>query len=311
MGDKSNIEWTDATWNPVLGCSKVSPGCQNCYAVPTSLRNEKMGAKDYRELTVLHPNGKRDWSGKVVCLDDRLEIPLRWKKPRRIFVNSMSDLFHPEVPFEFIDKVFRVMRQAEQHTFQVLTKRPERMLEFLRQRQCALPPAPNVWLGTSVENQATADERIPLLLQCPAAIRWLSCEPLLGQVDLKKQDGTIADERYNQFVLEQAFGDPRELWACPKCEGTRYRQTDPFADFCKPCKGTGVGIDWIVCGGESGPNARPMHPDWARGMRDQCQSNEIPFFFKQWGEFSESMQRVGKAKAGRALDGTEHNQYPR
>ncbi len=312
MGDKSKIEWTDASWNPVLGCSKVSPGCQNCYAVGTSHRNEAMHSPDYVGLTVLHPNGLRDWSGKVVCLENRLEIPLRWKRPRRIFVNSMSDLFHKDVPFDFVDKVFGVMAICPQHQFQVLTKRPERMREYfsdlnfrtemigieaeyksgfdrhiahLDDYSDAKPrwplPLPNVWLGTSVENQATADERIPHLLQTPAAVRWLSCEPLLGPVDLTKQDGTVGDERYNQFVLEQAFGDPRELWACPKCEGTRYRETDPVADFCKTCKGTGVGVDWVVCGGESGPNARPMHDSWAISLRSQCEATGVPFFMKQ------------------------------
>jgi len=366
VGDKSKIEWTEASWNPVLGCSKVSPGCQNCYAVQQSFRNEQMGSQAYSGLTVLHPNNIRDWSGKVTCLEDRLEIPLRWKRPRKIFVNSMSDLFHKDVPDEFICDVFNIIRRSNNeqqirgvgyHVFQILTKRPDRMADLVSRLRfdnknngrgvfldetpstvTAYPiirSLPNVWLGTSVENQATADERIPYLLQTPAAVRWLSCEPLLGPVDLTIQDGTVGDNRYNQFVLKQAFGDPRELWACPKCEGTRYRETDPVADFCKSCKGTGVGIDWLVCGGESGPKARPMHPDWARGLRDQCKQANVPYFFKQWGEYGPTenglllgkpngstikvytgfgegnlMTLRGKANAGRQLDGVEHNEYP-
>lgn len=318
----SKIEWTDETWNPVLGCSKVSPGCQNCYAVTMSHRVESMGNPNYTGLTVKHPNGQRDWSGKVVCLEDRLAIPLKWKKPRRIFVNSMSDLFHEDVPESFIRAVFSVCASARQHKFQILTKRPERMREILdriKYDMLAIRPGygaklPNVWLGTSVENQQTADERIPHLLQTPAAVRFLSCEPLLGPVDL------------------------RPSWLNP----TRQNNNP---------------ISWVIVGGESGPKARPMHPDWARSLRDQCQAANVPFFFKQWGEWGlnttkaiailsrsrsnqlyvvvsetksekpiayyaypqngtdeiggiETMSRVGKAQAGRQLDGQEHNEYP-
>jgi protein gp37 len=208
MGDNSNIEWTDATWNPVRGCALVSAGCTNCYAMRVAHRFSG-DSQPYAGLTKLTSHGPV-WTGDVTLWPDVLDVPLRWRRPRRIFVNSMSDLFHEDVPEEFIDKVFAVMALSPQHTFQILTKRPVRMRDYLLTVQnddkdfnrwsnagveitdspCAVIddadwPLPNVWLGVSVEDQATADERIPLLLQTPAAVRFLSCEPLLGPVDLK------------------------------------------------------------------------------------------------------------------------------
>lgn len=252
----SKIEWTEKVWNPVVGCSKVSPGCANCYAVNMAHRHSSNPnlSGDYHGLTVKHPNGQIDWSGKVRCLDHRLELPLRRKKPTMFFVNSMSDLFHEDVPDEFILDVWDTMNECRQHTFQILTKRPRRALEFsawfqnldIERKQArewagraASVALPNVWLGVSVENQQTADERIPLLLQTPAAVRFLSCEPLLGPVDLREYVPTMRNEGY-------------------------------------------VCVDWVICGGESGPKARPMHPDWARGLRDQCQAANVPFFMKQF-----------------------------
>lgn len=304
----TKIEWTDETWNPVTGCSKVSQGCKNCYAM--------------REWPRLAGNPKTAYFGReftdVRCHPERLDQPLRWSKPRRIFVNSMSDLFHPDVPDDFIDRVFAVMALSPQHTFQVLTKRPERMRAYMnhgegfgrwgfidgRARQIyaernrapfptgkvLLGPLPNVWLGVSVEDDATACTRIPLLLDTPAAKRWISAEPLLGFIDL---------EPYIQ-----------------------HRYLDHVATMPR--------LDWVVVGGESGPNARPMHPDWARSLRDQCVGAGVPFLFKQWGEWaprepyaSELMEsdelcgkwdgtsyRYGKRVAGRLLDGVLHGGYP-
>ncbi|OGT55081.1 MAG: hypothetical protein A3E01_10110 [Gammaproteobacteria bacterium RIFCSPHIGHO2_12_FULL_63_22] len=288
MGDKSKIEWTDATWNPVTGCTHVSEGCRNCYAE-----------------RVLPRTGQS--FDKVVCHPDRLNAPLHWRKPRRIFVNSLSDLFHEDVPDEFIAKVFLTMLSAKRHTFQILTKRPQRMLELLEKPSSAFPLAmmvgdtlPNVWLGISCEDQQTADERIPLLLQTPAAVRFISAEPLLGKIDLSVIGGKSA-VAYRMVRLE-----PRRL-------------------------------DWVIVGGESGPHARPMHPNWARRLRDQCQAAGVPFFFKQWGEWAEDpmldcgrgdkshsrqvasgglcnsiwMTRFGKKAAGRILDGRTWDEMPK
>lgn len=220
MSQYSTIEWTDATWNPVTGCSPVSSGCSNCFAAQLAATRLKH-LPAYEGLATVNSRGQGVFNGTIKLHEDRLLDPLKWRKPRRIFVNSMSDLFHESVPFEFIDRVFAVMALCPQHTFQILTKRPERMAEYLNRPAmtsllaravangpiqfwergshlyhyefdltpsgfswCGQWPLPNVWLGTSVENQAAADERIPHLLRCPAAVRFLSCEPLLGEVDL-------------------------------------------------------------------------------------------------------------------------------
>lgn len=287
MSDKSKIEWTDATWNPVRGCSRVSAGCTRCYAERMAARFSGPGgwAEGLAENT---PAGPR-WTGRVELVPEKLDQPLRWKRPRRVFVNSMSDLFHEGLSNADIAAVFGVMAASPQHTFQVLTKRPERMREWFRwaermaipgvKRRCVaawecvgrcadlagafdgpkrrrlnLPggdlyawPLPNVWLGVSVEDQATADARIPLLLNTPAAVRFVSAEPLLGPVDMRRG-------------IYQMSDDVR--------------------------RGTGtslVGIDWVIVGGESGPGARPMHPDWARSLRDQCEAAGVAYFMKQMG----------------------------
>ena len=264
MSDDSRIEWTDATWNPVVGCSKVSEGCRHCYAMKVAHRNAAMGSERYKGLTEKCSSGV-EWNGTVQTVPQVLDQPLRWKRPRKIFVNSMSDLFHPDVPFEFIRDVFLVMGKAHQHTFQILTKRPERMLEWFQwmpgygdamhgggsmttHEEILSWPLPNVWLGVSVENQQTADERIPLLLQVPAAVRWLSMEPLLGPVNIEKY----------LMVSITDIGNDR----------------DP-----------NINIDWVVVGGESGSRARPMHPDWVRSIQHQCYNRWCWFFFKQWGEW--------------------------
>lgn len=285
MSDQRNggIVWTKHSWNPLRGCSRVSAGCVNCYA--ESMAARFCGAGQPYEGTI-NPETKRR-NGKIKLVPEHLQDPLRWKRPRMIFVNSMSDLFHPSVPDEFIDQVFAVMALAKRHTFQVLTKQQKRMQEYLsrpavevriglaalgmvfdakgRNKKSTLGdgvnivgsdinpgalevwPLPNVWLGVSVENQETADERIALLLQTPAAVRWVSMEPLLGRVDISKWLESIPVEI-----------DPLQVAA---------------------------NIDWVVVGGESGTNARPMHPDWARSLRDQCAEAGVPFLFKQFGEF--------------------------
>ncbi len=343
----TKIEWAEETWNPVTGCTPVSAGCENCYArrMATRLR----GRCGY----------PADEPFKVTLHEDRLGEPLRWKQPRKVFVCSMSDLFHPDVPDEFIARIWWVMGQCagyldpsryRGHTFIILTKRPERMQKWLNgwndretRRQWIesfgevydwmsgpkyWPDVlPNVWLGVTAENQQRADERIPILLKIPAAVRFVSVEPMLGPVALDA--------------------------VCAATDG-----------YMQKIKTLLDGIDWVICGGESGPGARPMHPDWARSLRDQCQAAGVPFFFKQWGGWTESehasthlvhvgginrgtryfiprddattirnagykgerkiredlidrghpgwirMRRVSKKIAGRLLDGREWNEYP-
>lgn len=380
----TKIEWTDAVWNPIVGCEKVSAACKNCYAIPMAhrLAGIKASAKKYEGITAKTEGGKINFTGKVRLDDESLLKPLQWKKGRKIFVNSMGDLFHKDVPFEWLDKVFAVMALCPQHTFQILTKRSARMREYFDSRikddeyspvnNCgfcmreteryiskalieiaskslenyefltkhrsgvihiykggwanqlfvyrernikSIFPLKNVWLGVTVENQATANERVPHLLACPGKVRFLSCEPLLENIALGERH-----IKYDQFGNEvKAFSNYLE-----------------------------VGIDWVIVGGESGRGARPTHPDWVLSIRDQCTQAGVPFFFKQWGvnapltqieadsfdfpscdflmnEFSEVLStnntethrgryvgfaRLGKGKAGRKLDGIEYNGMP-
>ena len=293
MSDKTGIAWTDATWNPVTGCSKVSQGCKHCYAEREWGRlsaNPKAMAYYGRAFT------------DIACHEDRLDQPLRWKKPRMIFVNSMSDLFHEDVPDDFIDRVFAVMALAEKHTFQVLTKRPERMLRWfdpgfdnrehavgqaMREIAAArggddagLPewPLPNVWLGVSVEDQATADDRIPLLLRAPAAIHWVSAEPLLDFVDLERvawpgKGGHRVD------VLRGGYWNKANCIALgPSADlGEAKGGFTNHSDF--PAT-----LDWVVCGGESSfLKARSMRAEWVRSIIQQCREADTPIFVKQLG----------------------------
>jgi protein gp37 len=332
VSKNSKIEWTDATWNPVRGCEKVSEGCRNCYAARVAARFSGEGMP-YEGLAEMTTHGPR-WTGAIHLVSDVLEQPLLWRRPRRIFVNSMSDLFHEKVPVEFIVAVFRAMAAAQWHTFQILTKRPERMVSIMDNIRHGLKviypedtwpevhapgwPLPNVWLGVSVENQKAADERIPLLLQTPAAVRFLSMEPLLGPVDLRNID---YDRTVKIDCLTGLHG-----WPYPHAEQDKR-------------------IHWVIVGGESGPGARPMHPDWVRSLRDQCVEAGVPLFFKQWGEWApvpentplprnldnagwftsegfaphevgaiydgeEMMHRVGKKAAGRLLDGRTWDEFP-
>jgi len=263
MADKTKIEWTDSSWNPTRGCSLVSAGCTNCYAMKVAGGVAKAA---YAGLT-RQSGGRTVWTGEVRLVPEMLDQPLRWKRPRRIFVDSMSDLFHPDVPDNYIARVFAVMAGSQRHTYQVLTKRPERAAELLNDDRfwgnvwmfgmesfwddmhmamldviTPTEPLPNVWLGTSVEDQAAADERIPHLLRTPAAVRFLSCEPLLGAIDLR--------------LLRQQFTEP------------------PHRAYA---------LDWVIVGGESGPNARPCDVSWIRDIVRQCHDAAVPCFVKQLG----------------------------
>lgn len=395
MADHTHIEWTDATWNPITGCTLVSEGCTHCYAARLAATRLKHHPSR-KGLARLNAAGDAKFTGEVRFNRQWLDEPLRWKRPRMIFVCAHGDLFHPDVPDDWIDQVFAVMALAPQHTFQVLTKRPERMREYMLERWQPAParsipvgdvtfdfdaetkgedrrdqvvraaeemidtdkvlkrrfadldnplhwdanenlkatafawPLPNVWLGTSVEDQRRADERIPHLLATPAAVRFVSAEPLLGAIDLLPYlfIYTHADD-----VVLSAPGEASLPFNDPAA-------TDP-STIATPR------IDWVIAGGESGPGSRPMHPDWARSLRDQCNDAGVAFFFKQWGAFLptetdidsfyrpdferlgekvieadgvfsqkpfgqvfEVAGHVGKKAAGRLLDGIEHNGMP-
>jgi len=287
MSDKTGIEWTDASWNPVVGCSRVSSGCDHCYAMNQAHRIAHMLPDGPYPGTTRKGKKGVDWTGVVKCLPERLDIPIRWKNPRRIFVNSMSDLFHPTVPFEFIFEVYWVMLQASRHTFQILTKRPERRVEFFKwalENKPSIVCLPNVWEGTSVEHQEAADERIPHLLRCPAAVRWLSMEPLLGPVDLTP---------FNVRNYRAAYAKEHHIvTAGMELRGEWYERT--------------TFIDWVVVGGESGKKARPMHPAWARSLRDQCTHAGVSFFFKQWGKFIHEDQIWTDPSRARSLGEAEY-----
>lgn len=309
----TKIEWATDTINPIIGCSKISAGCDNCYAEKMAVRLSHMDTEGYDE--VLNHAGK--WNGRTAFVPSQLGKPMKWKKPRRIFVCSMGDLFHNSVSDDHQLAVFEMMRKAYWHTFFVLTKRPENMREFIRDLQANKGPdfirwpLPNVYLGVTAENQEQADKRIPELMKMDGCTKFVSVEPMLGPVDLSPWLPHFMDFSYT---------------------------TDPGR------------LNWVICGGESGPGARPMHPKWARDLRDQCDNAEVPFFFKQWGEwlpFGQEVShawrcntkpnqflvdgdavkggpfvarafkddgmyayRVGKKAAGRLLDGVTYNEYP-
>ncbi|KSQ21588.2 hypothetical protein APB26_31875 [Pseudomonas aeruginosa] len=344
MSRKTNIEWTDASWNPSRGCTRASPGCMHCYAEIQAARiitmdrgkNIPEGRGSYDGL--LAKGGQ--WNGTVAFVPEILDAPLRWKRQRKIFVNSMSDVFHESLDVSVIDKIFAVMALSyatsnEPHIFQILTKRSDIMLRYLKDPALmariqgeakvlrpgvelhleSMWPLPNLWLGVSVESQAYTS-RITNLLDAPATVRWVSLEPLIGPINLLRvQDGA---HTYN---------------ALSKREGIGYR---------------GVGLDWVVVGGESGDLARPMHPHWAESLRQQCAQTNVPFLFKQWGSWcprgpaslghpvvdrvpvmcvtelgaeraqtSEGdpgkdvwMNRAGKKRSGRSLNGVIYDDYP-
>jgi protein gp37 len=386
MADRTTIEWVVAlaeargavpsSWNPILGCSRASDGCTNCYAAAIAHRFGSKGKGVFAGLTDPDANGVPRFNGTIKVQGHLLTKPLGWRKPHVVFVGDMADLFHPGVPDDYLDSVFAIMALAPRHLFLVLTKRPERMRDYLttndrdeaigwasqnvlddlsggdetkkppfgcdpsvvsalihgpsapnaRFQHRHMWPLPNVWCGCTVEDQPRANERIPHLLATPAAKRFVSVEPMLGPVDL-------TDHPYH--------GIPGTSYSALWCD------EDPEDDVAFG----GASLDWVIVGGESGPHARPMNPDWARSLRDQCKAAGTPFFFKQWGawapgecigspqtktetgawwidrkwsieritaRFGQEMHtddepdvwRVGKLRAGRLLDGVEHNEVP-
>ena len=390
----TKIEWTDEVWNPTTGCDRTSPGCDNCYALTMAKRLKGMGQAKYQT------DGDPRTSGPgfgIATHADALTEPLRWKKPRRVFVNSMSDLFHARVDREFLARVFAVMADTPQHTYQILTKRPERAARILGERcKCGHPngehfraamewaatphsetyvpglkpsiyhragwPLPNVWIGTSVENQKYADLRIPSLMKTPAAVRFLSCEPLLGPVDLsawmppifpvaaEQAPATWAEWTWPDWVPARVREEIESFWGAGQGRsprdwirdmhhqgapphGVTLRMDDGFGPNPRQVTGRYVhawnnigrlvldddptreyaytsfgprdwerarGIDWVIAGGESGPRARAVHPDWMRRLRDQSVAADVPFFMKQWGEWGPApfIVRVCDPKVG-------------
>jgi protein gp37 len=276
VADKSAIEWTEATWNPTTGCDRISPGCDHCYAMTLAARLKGMGQPRYQN------DGDPRTSGPGFGLtlhEDKIEQPFTWRKPRVVFVNSMSDLFHKDVPIEFIGRVFNVMGSCPQHTFQVLTKRPKRMARIVSAYYEATgqEPFPNVWLGTSIESHAY-NWRADHLRQVPAAIRFISAEPLIGPL-VPKIAGT---EEY-----------PIAWW--------------PEGDHDTPCvpyDGLDLHeIDWLIVGGESGAGFRSIDSEWVRDLRDACEYTDTAFFFKQWGG-------IRPKSGGRELDGRTYDEMP-
>lgn len=359
MADQTGIQWTDATWNPVAGCSVYSPGCKGCFAMEQAMRQIRCAAGLKREThyagTVKHVKGKAIWTGKLVSAPDHIwEKPLHWRKPKKVFVNSMSDLFHQGMRRDWIDRTFATMALAPHITFQLLTKRSREMRAYLSDPEtprrvyelvCDMTinqelqmvliapgineefapagprvrldqwPLPNVWLGVSTERQKEANQRIPDLMATPAAIRFISAEPLIGPIDLDEVKFTLSPGY---------FGSALRWHHLPHCD-----RDVPYPK-----------LDWVICGGESGGDARPMHPQWARTLRDQCAAEGVPFFFKQWGEYApvrgmrgdicvwpngrteggigganenggagSEMDRVGK-RDPKTLDGVAHLEFP-
>lgn len=352
MADKSLIEWTDTTWQIVTGCSVVSPGCTNCYAM--RLAGGRMQHHPSRQGLTIETKAGAVWNGLVRFNEQWLTQPLSWRTPRKIFVAAHGDLFHEGVTDAQLDLIFCVAAIARRHVFQILTKRPDRMRDYFAALQPVFEermwatgllefsndlswPLPNVWLGVSVEDQARADERIPALLATPAAVRWISAEPLLGPVNLD----------HVKFFDRQTEGGGWETGWESSLNGKRF---DPWNDETMESEGH-TRLDWVVVGGESGKGARPMHPDWARQIRDQCAAAGVPFLFKQWGawcpgenvgtpstsaedaawwddgawdirtvslresqemhyEDEPNLWRVGKGRSGRLLDAVLHDGYP-
>lgn len=279
------------SFNPVVGCTKQSIGCEACYALRMAVRlahNPKL-PDDVRERyasTVRKIGGKWEWSGKVALFPERLDGPLKRRKPTRYFVPSMGDLFHQDVPAGFIYDVFKMIGKTPQHTFQILTKRPHRMRDFVYAWSGGQIFAnasfaklhPNLWLGTSVENQTTADERVPWLLRTPAAVRFVSAEPLLGEIDI----AGFLPPYHNAAELVRRNGRWGTCVACPRDKlGKVYPEECAFTERYDHNLKAGTWLDWIVCGTESGPGARSWDWSWIRGLRNQCQPARVPFFLKQ------------------------------
>lgn len=323
MADHTAIEWTDATWNVITGCSIVSSGCKGCYAM--KLAGSRLQHHPSRVGLTQSSAAGPVWTGEVRFNEQWLRQPLNWKRARQIFVCAHGDLFHENVPNEWIDRVFAVMAMAGQHTFQVLTKRSRRMRDYMRRfvggygpiekEVIALGgnpidairhwPLRHVWMGVSCEDQERFDERIHDLLATSAAVRWISAEPLLSAIDM----------------TAQLWGRAHPCAQCP-------RDADCYCGFEPRNRLDGEAcIDWIVSGGESGVKARPSKPEWFRGIRDQCQAAGVAYLHKQNGEWvsvsevagegdhhafddGATVRRIGKKKAGRLLDGALHDDYP-
>ena len=280
----SKIEWTEKTWNPASGCTKISDGCKNCYAEKMAYRLQAMGTKGYENAfeVTLHP--------------EKLDEPLKHKKPTMYFVCSMGDLFHKDVPFDYIDQIFAIMALTPQHTYQVLTKRPERMREYFERLKInnvyylkvpwenlpvskgygdlfvANPPFANVWLGVTAENQEQADKRIPILLDTPAALRFVSIEPMLGEISLEKQHRKMVGDKPAYPCSENYLFD----------------------------------LDWVIVGGETGAGARPLQYEWVKDIQAQCKAANVPFFFKKWGKLG----RIDKTLIDGYIDGVECRAMP-
>jgi protein gp37 len=319
----TKIEWTDNTWSPIIGCSKLSDGCKNCYAVTMANRlSHNPSTPQYEGLT----RSATTWSGETRLVESELTKPLKWKRGRRIFVCSMSDLFHDATRDEWIDDVFAVAAMCPQHVFQILTKRPERMQRYFADRQNGDPwaeaadhiadlagiedhpfvlepkhiPLSNVWLGVTVENQEAANERIPLLLKTPASKRFISVEPMLGPVDL---NGIDVDGDHVMDALKSLSW--RESWErdwSPEATGVPFEEAREYyideGGVWPPTDERGACLDWVICGAETGPRKRPMDRAWALDLRDQCVSAGVPFFFKK------------NSEGRRELDGEVWEQFP-
>lgn len=318
------------TWNPIVGCSKVSEGCRNCYAEKMANRmSYLLGSKgnDILDTWVAYSdaieNGK--WNGKTTLVKSQLTKLLSWKTPRIVFVCSMGDLFHESIPFEWTDQIFKLMYKAKQHKFIILTKRPKQMIEYFKwvgdRAGCTIydmvpKKDSNLIFGVSVEDQKTADQRIPLLLYLPVKNRMISIEPMLGPVDL------------TPFLPLAPKGETLRTDQYLEKEGCSFPQQGEMSEGQR-------GLSWVICGGESGHGARPMHPDWVRSVRDQCHEAGVPFFFKQWGEYLPQCQahaferdrqvqfqsphnpdkmntyfKLGKHRTSNLLDGVKHENYP-
>jgi protein gp37 len=318
----TKIEWCDETWNPVTGCTPVGKGCDNCYAKRMSTRLRGRCGYDPDNPFKVTPH----WS--------QMNKPFRWKKPKRIFVCSMGDLFHQEITWQFIDNVFNIIRDNQRHTFMILTKRPTLMKEYLEKTYTHLgfsnninERLKNVWFGVSVSNQLEANQSIPVLLSIPGIRRFVSCEPILGHIDLQKLS-------YITGLGCKIIDSLRGVKWIDDIDSDRYNSS------------TGK-LDWVIAGGETGPGARPVHPDWITSLRYQCYHANVPFFFKSWGEWSKSniykasrkgfvgkttgefqdrfgsgsifnenqnchfVYKVGKKITGRLIDGVEWIQFPK
>lgn len=383
--NNSGIEWTKKTWNPIIGCSKISVGCANCYAEKIAVRLAANPTTPWYKDVI----ADGEWNGKTVLVAHKLTEPLKTKKTSMIFVGSMTDLFHESVPYAWLDKIFAVMALCPQHTFLALTKRHDRMKEYVCNAAAESGggvwstayndisysftwPLPNVWLGVTAENQARVDERVPILLDTPAAKRFVSIEPMLGAVDTSRwirptammQPGKApktwsewnAKKLWPDWVPEkwrshiegfwsESYGRSPVAWLksaiqnnCPP-HGAMMTDTSPLGskipvtgrflhtwnNMCVliddggkphvtstpvkhlfdpgPRSAAYAPISWLICGGETGPGARPMHPDWARGLRDQCIAGGVPFFFKHWGEWApRSGHRLQGGLSAAALD---------